>query len=467
MNTAIKLIFICAMAVMPAPQANAKVPKLPKPEKLEFNPPKGSRIKLDNGLIIYMLEDHSLPSIRLGAVIRAGSMYDPKEKIGLARLAGKTMRYGGTSKYPADAMSEILENLGASVETSINFESGSADMFCLSRDFDRVFDIFADVLKNPAFDKDKVDIKRHEMLEMINRRNDDPQEMAFREATRAFYGAGHPYGWRQEKSTVENITRDDLPAFHSRYYKPNAVMLIASGDFKSAEMESKIREKFADWQKQPLDLPNIAPVSPPKDRAVYAVEKDIPQPVIIITQKGIMRHDPGYFNLETADTILGTGLDSRLYSEIRSRRGLAYYAYSGYTLLQDYGMIYAACGTNPQSAGQVIEELLRQFALLKTEPVAHEELIRAKAGIINSFVFKFKTADKTITERAMNEYYGYAPDYLDTYLDKIREVTENSILTVMNKTLTPGSAMIFAVGNHKNFDKPLSAFGEVKTLTPD
>ena len=443
-------------------------PVLPNIGGIDFKPPKGSRYVLDNGLVVYLMKDATLPVVHITAITRTGKIYDPKEKIGLGELTVSLLKDGGTLKYKSDDIDTTLEFLGASVEASIASEEARADMFTLKKDLDKVLDIYASVLMEPAFEDDKTALKKAETLELIRRRNDDPAREAQREAVRAFYGAEHPYGWRQELSTIEPITKDDMKAYHANYYRPNNIIIAAAGDFGSdEEMLSKLKEKFGVWAKGEVKFPAIAPVAINESRQVYFIEKDISQTFIVMLQKGIKRHDPVEFPLSITNEILGGGLSGRLAAEIRSRKGLAYSVYSYFSKKPDFGFINASCGTKPETYSQAMSEMIRQFGLIKTEIAPGDEVKRAKDSIINSFVFRFATPFDLISERALYEYYSYPADYLDTYVDNMNKVDPKAVLDTAKKLFKPENALIFVIGNSKKFDKPLSVFGNVMTIKED
>jgi predicted Zn-dependent peptidase len=456
------------MTILSAASLFALPPYLPKLDAVDFKPPKGDRLTLDNGLVVYLMKDATLPVVHLTAFIRAGKIYDPADKIGLGELTAGLLKDGGTLKYKPEEIDKTLEFLAASVESSIGNEEARADMTVLKKDLDTVLDIYADVLMNPSFAPEKVKLKRDEVLEMIRRRNDDPGREAVREAVRAFYGPSHPYGWRSEEATVNAATIDDMRAYHANYYKPNNIILAVAGDFGSNdEIMGKLKTRFGAWPRGEVKFPAIAPVEIKGSRRIYHIERDISQAFIVMLQKGVKRHDPIEYPLTVANEMLGGGLSSRLASEIRSRKGLAYSVYSYFAKKPDYGHILAYCGTKPETYSQALSELIAQFELIKRETAPSEEVTRARDSIVNSFVFRFPTPFDLITERASYEYYGYPSDYLDNYVQNIAGIGPGAVLATSQKLFKPEDALIFVIGNSKKFDRPLSEFGPVTELKED
>ena len=446
--------------------ANFAMPAaLPKLGGLDFKPPRGTRAVLGNGLVVYLLRDSTLPVIHMTAYIRAGKLYDPAGKIGLGEMTAGLLKDGGTAKYKPEEIDRTLEFLAASVESSMGIEEARADLTCLKKDLDAVLDIYADVLMRPVFAPEKVKLRRDELLEMIRRRYDDPGRAVVREALRSFYGPSHPYGWRSEEATLKAVKREDLAACHANYYKPNNIIIAAAGDFGSdEEMLGKLEARFGAWPRGEVSFPVLPPVRLEGGRRVFHLEKDIPQTYIVMLQKGLKRHDPQEYPLTIANEILGGGLSSRLASEVRSRLGLAYTVYSYFVKKPDFGYSLAYCGTNPETCGQALAEMLRQYDLISREAAPEEEVKRARDSIVNSFVFRFPTPFDLITERASYEYHGYAAGYLDDYIGNLSKVTPASVLETSGKLFKTEDAAIFVIGDSKRFDKPLSGFGPVTEL---
>lgn len=465
----LKTLILGSSLLVFASSLSAVKPRLPKSKPLDFSPPQGARHILKNGMIVYILKDNTLPIINISAKVKTGKLYDTKDKIGLAELTADLLKDGGTLKYKPEEIDKTLEFSGASISSRMFNEEAEVTMRCLSKDFKKVFDIYADVLMNPTFNEDKVKLFKNDTLEGIRRRNDSPDAQARREALRMFYGKNHPYGWRTEPSTIKAIKKSDLKKFHSNFYKPNNIILAVSGDFKSEkEILKNLNNAFSSWKQGKITFPKIPAVKIKEERNIYFIEKDIAQTFIVLIQKGIKRHDPIEFPLSVGNHVLGGGsFSSRLTTEIRTKRGLAYSVYSYFAKRPDYGYVFAYCGTKPETYSQALEEMLKQFQLMKEKTITPQELNIAKSAIINSFVFRFPTPFSLMEERASYELYGYSKDYLDNYTKEIAKVTEDSILEASKKILDPANALIFVIGNSKKFDKPLSTFGKVTILKED
>ena len=446
----------------------AMPPGMPAAPDLEFRPPKGERFVLDNGLVVFLMKDNTLPVVHLSAMVGVGNAHDPAAKIGLVELASQMLKDGGTKSYTADEIDKQLEYLGASIESAAYSEESRLDMTTLKKDLGQVLDIYAEVLRAPVFNEEKLKILKDEELEMLRRRNDKPNDVLFREAKRMFYGANHPYGWRKEAATVAAITRADMQAFHAAYYKPNNIILSVSGDFASnEEMLKTLKEKFSSWEKGTVARAEIPDFEPKKGRQIYFIDKESAQTFIVIFQKGLGYNSPGEYPLTVLTEILGGGMQSRLMTEVRSKKGLAYTVNSSSPRRTKTGFTYTYGGTKPETYSQALAEILKQLERAGSEPVPQDELKRGKDAIINPFVFKFPTPFKLISERASEEYYNLRDGYLDNYVSRIRKVSQDDLLATAKDIFDTKNALIFVIGNSKKFDKPLSEFGPVTELKED
>ena len=228
----------------PTNQTNQTDPRQMTFAPVAFTPPVPERVVFDNGMVVYLLEDHELPLVTITATIRTGGWLDPSDKIGLAGIAGATMRTGGTQRMGAAELDRELEHMATSISVGIGTESGSAMLDVLAKDLPRGLRLFADVLMTPAFDPARVELARLQTIEGIRRRQDQPQSIVGREFAKLLYGPAHPYARESTVESVSKITRDDLLAFHANTVHPNGIILGVTGDFDRAAMLALLNETF-------------------------------------------------------------------------------------------------------------------------------------------------------------------------------------------------------------------------------
>lgn len=445
-----------------------KHPREMKFPPLSFRPIKPVRTVLSNGIVVFLLENKELPVIRLSALIRSGSIYDPPEKKGLAKVTAKVLRNGGARGRSSQSINEDLDWMAANIEFSMARESASASLFARKPDFPRVLAIFADLLKNPAFDPAQVDLAKKQEIEAIRRSDDDPEEIAFREFRRFLY-AGNPRGWSPTMESIERIQRKDLIAFHRKFFHPPNILLGISGDFRQAELISQLEAAFQGWERSLLEFPSIPLPDPAHQKTVYLVPKNLPQSTILLGHLSIPADHPDHFPLTVLNFILGGGgFNSRLTQEIRSNRGLAYAVTSFYHGRVGYGVLGAYCQTKSSSTHQVISILTRIFRGFRQNPPAPEELAWAKNSLVHQFIFSFDSSAHIVNQWMKLEYDGLPEEYLEKYQQRIAAITRQDLERVAQKHLHPDQTLLLVVGKEEDFDQPLSSFGPVeRVILPD
>jgi zinc protease len=461
------MLSVGIFAAVPAPaqewqQIEKNIPKLPP-----FHPQEPKRIAFPNGMVFFLQEDHELPLIDATARIRGGSRAEPAAKTGLVALLGEVWRTGGTKTKTGDQLDDYLEIRAAKVETAGGGDSTDISLSCLKDDFDDVFAVFTDLLQNPEFRADKLDLAKREAFDAISRRNDEISQIASREAGKLAYGSQNPYVRQEEYSTIDAITRQDLIDWHDRYVHPNNIIFGIVGDFDSARMEAKLRKAFGDWAKGPAAVEPDIQFTPAKPGYYFIKKEDVNQSSIRMVGLGTKRKNPDYYAIEVFNEALGGGFASRLIQSIRTAEGLAYAVGGGVGTRFDHpGILQLAMSTKSSTTVHSIEALDEQIDLLKTKPITDQEIAQAKDSILNAFVFNFDTPDKVLRERMAYEFYGYPPDFLEKYRAGIEKVTTADVNRVALKYMydRKDQLAVLVVGKPEDFDKPLSSLGPVTNV---
>ena len=460
---------ILAMSIMSIPSrivAQAKGwQQVPTPPLPQFHPPQPKRIELSNGMVIFLQEDHELPLIDGTARIRGGSHNEPASKAGLVDLFGGVWRTGGTKTRTGDQLDDFLEVRAAKVETGGGPDSTTISLSCLKGDFDDVFKVFADLLQNPEFRADKIELAKKQAEDGISRRNDEVGGIAARESTRLAYGKDNPYAREPEYSTIAAITRQDLIAWHSTYIHPNNMILGISGDFDSVAMEAKLRAAFESWTRG-ADLPKEEIKYQPAKPGYYLIPKDdVNQSNIHMVALGTTRNNPDYYAIAVFNEAFGGGFSSRLFNDIRTKRGLAYNVGGGIgTNFGHPGIEQFVIGTKSQSTIESIQALDEDLDNLAKQPITDAEIKQAKDAILNAFIFRLDSPDKVLAERVTYEFYGYPADWLDKFPAEIQKVTAADVNRIAAKYVHRDQLAVLVVGNTKEFDKPLSSLGPVTEI---
>ena len=443
--------------------------QIPVPTLPAFHPPQPKRIQLSNGMVIFLQEDHELPLISGTARIRGGSSSEPAAKVGLVGILGEVWRTSGTKTQTGDQLDDFLEVRAAKVETGGGPDSTTISLSCLKGDFDDVFKVFAALLQNPEFRADKLDLAQKQADDSISRRNDEIGAIAARESGKLAYGADNPYAREPEYSTIAAISRQDLLDWHKTYVHPNHIILGISGDFDPAAMEAKLRAAFQSWPKGPTakkDEPQAKIQFHPAKPGYYLIPKDdVNQSSIHMVTLGTTRNNPDYYAISVFNEAFGGGFSSRLFNDIRTKRGLAYNVGGGIgTNFGHPGVLQFVAGTKSQSTIESVQALDEDIDNLAKHPITDEEIKQAKDAILNAFIFRLDSPDKVLAERMTYEFYGYPLDWLDKYPAEIQKVTAVDVNRIAAKYVHRDQLAVLVVGNTKEFDKPLSSLGAVKQI---
>jgi predicted Zn-dependent peptidase len=437
-------------------------------KSVEFSPPDPERVVLDNGMVLYLLEDHELPLVTITATMRTGSWLDPTDKIGLAAMTGAVMRTGGGGGLSAEQVDAELEQFATDVSIGIGRQSGSASLDVLSKDVHRGLEIFAGLIRTPAFEPARVELARLQAIEGIRRRQDNPGSIVGREFAKMLYGADHPSARESSVDSIKRLTRDDLISFHRNTIHPNGMILGVTGDFKKDEMVQALREAFGDWKKGTVpelkiaDVPEVELSRP----VVRFVGKDTSQTHLRVGHLSIKENDPDYVALAIANDILGgSSFRSRLFNDVRTKRGLAYSVGSRLnTGMHDQGVWLMRAETKLTSTEEVIERFVANIERMRADQVTDAELAEAKEAYVNSFVFSFASPSAIVSRLVELEYDGLPKDFLQQLRAKVLRLTKEDILAAAKKHLRPDRLKIVAVGSGEALPKALATFGDVKEI---
>lgn len=461
------LLACCLMALAAIPAWASTIDNLKFPPLNQFEIPQPDRYVLDNGITVYLLEDHTLPKLTYSAIIhKCGDYLESPDKIGLAEMTGDVMRTGGTTSRTGDEIDEQLEGIGAYVETSIGTVSGTARAGGLSEYGEQVLKTMADVLRNPVFDEDKIVLAKTDQKTDISRRNDDPMQVCIREFKKLIYGADSPYARNAEYATIDAVTRDDMVAFHRKYVQPQNIQIAAWGDFNKADMLALIKKYFGDWAKGTTETPDPPKVDYAYKTSInYAEKTDVTQSNILIGHIGGVMGDPDYPATIVMNSVLGGSFGSRLTDVVRTKLGLAYAAEGFFSFNYDYpGIFYAFASTKSESTVQAIQAMIEQIKSMQIQPPSEEEMKKAKDGWLNSFVFNFDTKGEILSRMMSYDYYGLPEDYLQQLKTQVEKVTPEAVLEVAKRKLHPDALQMIVVGKADEFGEPLSDLGEVHDI---
>lgn len=453
---------IPAIASTPKHYTDLTFPPLPAIQLPDYE-----RYQLENGITVYLVEDHELPLVGGSALFRTGDRFESGDQVGLASLTGAVMRNGGTRQHSADELNQLLEQKAASVEAGIYTTSGRVGFSGLTEDLDLVFGLFTDVIRNPLFPQDKLDLAKTQAKGGIARRNDNPGGIAGREFAKLIYGADSPYARIVEYSTLDNINRENLVDFYEKYFHPETMILGIVGDFEPAKMKALINQQLGNWKpSQKAVIPPLPEVSQANSGGIFLVDQpQLTQSYVEMGHLGGILNDPNYPELTVMNGVLN-GFGGRLFNNLRSRQGLAYSVYGYWGADYDYPGVFNAGGqTRSESTVALIQGLKNEIQQLQKEPIKPQELAYAKESTLNSFIFKFEDPAQTLSRLMQYEYYGYPQDFIFDYQRQVEATTIEDVQRVAKQYLNFDKLVILVVGNKQLIKPDLNSLDEQSKVT--
>jgi len=438
----------------PAAGQGTQTSQGPRPEQftfppLNFKPPKPAefRTKLSNGLVVYIAEDHEIPWFTATLLARTGPFLEPKDKLGVDGFTSTIMRTGGSTTMTGEQINERLDFLAGTVTArnlSINI-----------RLLDEGLKIWMDILNNPAFPDDKLRREKDQALPAIRNRNKNVSQVAGRVYNELIYGESSPITQETTEATINGITRDDLIAWHKKYWGANNAILVVSGDFKKPEMLKKLEATFGKWRKAEKAVPPIPKVQQAAKAGVYMVQPEVipNQGVIRIGHLGLTVDDPDYPAVDLMNYVLGGGsFSSRITKVVRTDMGLAYSTSSSFGGGGGAGVLYpgtftASCQTKNSTVVFAAQLMLDLIEGMHNGDVSEADLKMAKNARLNAFPAMFQGIGSIVLNFANLEFNSRPMDYYDAYLAKYEKVTVADLKRMAQKWLQPDKMVIMVSGN--------------------
>lgn len=418
--------------------------------------PRVERIVLSNQLVLLAAEDHSLPLVTLRILIDAGSRRDPPGKEGVANLTAKGLLLG-TSTYSVTAFHDALEFMGASLSASVGPDTAVLRLRILREDLDRGFDLLMEALTRPTFSEEEIQRlvrKTRAEIQSAEERPGVTAKKAFQKTL--FYN--NPYGHpvKGTEKTLGRITGQTILEFYKTYYRPNGAIVAIVGDVTLEEIKQKLGPRLSDWPMAKIPDERFTPsfTKGPKD---VKIDRNITQANIVFGHRGIKRSNPDFYAATVMNYILGGGgFGSRLFEEIRVKRGLAYSVASYFDQRRYPGSFRIVLQTKNTSARRAISVLRQETRRIQNEPVSKKDLERAKKYLVGSFPFRFDTQARLAGFITHLEYHGLGLDFPEKYPSYVSAVTSRDVLRVAASYLHPDQAILVVVANLKEagMDEP-------------
>jgi zinc protease len=414
---------------------------------------------LPNGLKVVVVLHHEQPVVSTRLLIRAGSASDPKGKLGLVHELASLLDQGTETKSAgelADSIDFIGGAMGAGAATDVTF----LNMVVMKDSFEAGLNMLSDMARHPAFAQEEIDRQRQQTISALQVSFEDPDYVADAVFDRLVYGF-HPYGMPHTGTpeSMKGITRDDLVAFHKKYFAPNNAVLAVVGDVTAQEAFDTVKKVFGGWDRKEIPVDKFIDPPQPTRRLVVVNKPDAVQTEVRVGHLGIQRRHPDYMAVNLAIRILGGEGSNRLHNVLRTQRGLTYGAQADMDTLKESGDFQAHTNTRSEATGEVLRLMFDEFWRLQREPVNERELADAKAYLTGSFPLTIETPDAIAMQVLNVVFYDLPIEELQTFRERVNAVTTDDIQRVARAYLKPDRLSVVLVGNVAAFGPDLRGVG--------
>ena len=422
--------------------------------------------KLDNGLSIYLMEQHDVPLISVSAILPAGAIYDDTQS-GLARLTASALKHG-TKNYSKSRIDETLDFLGASVNVSASKEYAALSSKFAAKDKDSVMPIIKELLRDPIFDEDEFDKEKSRLLVELERAKESPRSVIRDYFDQLLFG-DHVYGnpVAGTQAAVEAITINDVKNFYSANYVPDQAAISVVGDFDSGEMKKMLTSFFSNWKKGTINSKNLAsrPIQKPVAGKVLLINKDdAKETTFYIGGPGVARNNKDIVAIQVVNTLLGGRFTSMLNEELRTNSGLTYGAGSSFTNYKYGGSFYISTFTANETTQQALDLALDVVNRLHTAGIDDKLLTSAKNYVKGQFPPRYETIEQLAD--LLIEMYWY--DFDETFINDFEKNVDGLTLEKANKiiaTYFPKDELQFVlIGKASEIRSIASKYGPVKEV---
>lgn len=427
-----------------------------------FKLPAYQKFVLKNGLTVYLLEQHEVPTISVAAILPAGAIYDG-EKNGLAALTADGLQYG-TKSYTKSQIEEQLDFLGASLSSYASKESAGLSSKFSKSDQDKVLPIIKEVLLFPVFNEEEFAKEKARDLQQIERSKESPRSVIANYWDKFIFG-DHPYAnpTTGKASTIAKIETADLKSFYSKNYHPNGSAIAITGDFNSTLMKAKITKMFSEWKKgSEAEVKIIAPTALPNKARVLLVNKDdARETTMFIGGKGISRNNPDFVAVEVINTVLGGRFTSWLNDELRVNSGLTYGASSRFSSLKNTGTFYVSTFTATKTTEPTIDKALEVLKKLQTTGIDEETLSSAKNYVKGQFPPDYETSAQLANLLTQMFWYGFDESYINNFQANVDGLTVLKAKEIVMKYFPADNLQFLFVGKSADIKKIVEKYGAV------
>lgn len=456
-KTSLKLAIIAVAAISTSSLAWAKG---------AFTLPEYDVVTLDNGIKVYLMEQHEVPMIDINVVVNSGAVFD-STLAGEAQATAQSLLLG-TKKLTREQLEETFEFAGADVDAQASMEYTGISASFLAKDDSRILPILADMLQQPRFDETEFTHFKQRHIDQLKQRKESPSNVS-NEYFKQLILKKHPYQSTVDgtQSSMTSMTLEHVKSFYSQHYAPQNTAIIAVGDFSKKHMLAKLKQHFGQWKNAQFNAPNMdakltkTPTKPKQANVLLVNKGDSRQSTFIIGGLGIPRKNPDYVSLQVLNTILGGRFTSWLNSELRVNSGLTYGARSRFSFYKHTGMFYISSYTNVDTTEKAMDLALETYARLWEKGIDETTLESAKAYVKGQFPPRYETTSQLADLLRSMHVYGFDESYIDTFQNQVDTLTVDKAKALVAKYFPKENLQTLVIGKADSIRNVVKKYGKV------
>ena len=456
------LILVVAVGITAAQTVDRTKPPQTAPIPA-FKLPPVYETKLANGLVVELVEDARFPlvTVRL-AFLEAGSKVDPPDLAGLAEATG-TLLKEGTKTRSSKQIAEELAQIGGSLRGDATRDSITIGASALAEHAGSLLELLADMGRNAVFPADEVKLYQQNQKQRLAARRAQADFQADERLNALLFGS-HPYARvNPTPESIDRLSGEALAKFRDTYLVPNNAVLIVLGKLPArAGLLKQIEQRFGSWERRPLPARPAAKLPENKRRIALVDRPGSVQADIRVAKVAVTRSDPDHFPLVVGNAILGSGASSRLFTNIREKKGYAYQANSILLRYRESGYFSVITQVRNEVLGEAMDAVLAELDQMAQAPAAAAELSSVKNFISGAFVMSLESQSSLADQLVLVKTMGLTNNYLETYTTRVRSTEPDQIQKAAQKYIAPGDATIVVVGDASKIGEALKKLGEVE-----
>lgn len=449
------------------PALDRTVPPVPAAVK-PFRFPEFLHHRLDNGLQVYLARVDRAPLVGIEVMSRAGVLFDPPDRLGLASLHGELLDQG-TAQRGSSELSSFVESLGGSLSSAAGWNAAYAEAALLSRHLDAGLDLLTEIIRQPSFPEEEIERLRQRRLTDLLRRRDRPVALVDRQLAKALYGDG-VYGRPAlgRPASIEGLDRDALLRFNERHMLPSNSVFLAVGDIQPDDMLRRVEAAFGDWSfQEPVALPDFE-TRPLDGVEVYVIDRpEAAQTQLQLGHVGVARSHGDFPTLMLVNSVFGGKFTSRINLNLRETHGFTYGAQSTFERRLGPGAFFIRTAVANDVSGRAVDELLKEMHRMLDEPVEIEELDDSRSYMNGYFAYSMQTVGDLLKRLESLAVFGLPDDYYERFPEMLAAVGIKELQDAAQRHLHPDRLAIIAAGPAAELVPQLRHLAEPKVVTPD